>query len=103
MILWTGRETTAYATSYVSAHRWVVELSGCSISLVSQYRVRTTGEWRPSHVDCYAVSLTRHWAVGQEHVYYDGPHCFFSLGPLHVQYVPRGGWCERCMPTEEVR
>lgn len=45
-------------------------------------------------IDFVTVSLTRHWAWGSTHMYYDGPNCLFSLGFLHFSW--RGENCKKC-------
>lgn len=47
----------------------------------------------------FSISLTKHWLWGQSHDYYDGPHCGFSLGFLHINWS--WNWCTKCMPDEE--
>jgi hypothetical protein len=100
LLLWKGAATTSNATAYVDAHRRVLLLEPYGFGLFWQYKIRKTGEWSTAHTGAYSVHITRHWHLGPEHVYYDGPHCLFSLGFLHVQYAPRGGWCLKCMPEE---
>lgn len=37
---------------------------------------------------------TGHWYWGEDHIYYDGPHCFFGLGWLGLSWGPH--WCNKC-------
>lgn len=98
MILWTSKPTSDNPSEYVDLHRWVIELTWYGIGLCGQYHLRESNEWKTSHSNTYAINFTRHFCLGPEHSYYDGPHCFFSLGWVHIKYVPRGGWCKKCMP-----
>lgn len=41
----------------------------------------------------------RKWVIGQEHIYYDGPHCHYQFGPFAWNTSWR--WCKKCMPDEE--
>lgn len=41
-----------------------------------------------------SMTLSCRWAWGFEHMYYDGPHCMFSLGFLHFNWEPE--WCDGC-------
>lgn len=51
----------------------------------------------------FAANITPHFDIGEEHIYYDGPHCSFSLGYLHLCWEgdPRTGWCEKCYPPPD--
>jgi hypothetical protein len=42
-----------------------------------------------------AIVINRHWSWGDSHVWHDGPHCVFSVGPLHIHYT-RLGWRCKC-------
>lgn len=83
------------------AFRWVIEISldrhGFSFGLVNQHQLKSTGEWKSSHVDAYMINVTRHWAWGSDHFWYDGPHCLFSLGFIHVCWVNHA--CVKCLDS----
>jgi hypothetical protein len=34
------------------------------------------------------------WQLGQEHIYYDGPHCIYKLGPFW--FAREWTWCTKC-------
>ena len=39
----------------------------------------------------------REWKVGQDHMYYDGPHCLYQFGPFALSWeLDRD--CHKCMP-----
>lgn len=38
------------------------------------------------------------WKFGQEHMYYDGPHCMYDLGPFSL--YKSWNWCTKCMPED---
>ena len=40
----------------------------------------------------------RKWKIGQEHMYYDGPHCIYDFGPFAI--YRHWGWCLKCMPAD---
>jgi hypothetical protein len=83
-----------------SAFRWALQASRWAIGLVHQYKYGD--EWHDSHTRVVEVSVHRPWLWGAYHAYYDGPHCVFSFGPVHVQWsgALRDGWCEKCHPKE---
>lgn len=51
-------------------------------------------KWRKSPIDYYVISLTKYFAFGRDHVYYDGCHCSLSLGFLHFSWNPSA--CRKC-------
>lgn len=67
---------------------------GFGIEYQYQYHYRGQEEWCDCHSERWGVEINSHFLFGQEHMYYDGPHCFFSLGFLHIQWV---NWkCRKC-------
>lgn len=38
----------------------------------------------PHPYEYIALNLTPHWNFGFNHIWYDGPHCSFSMGRLHL-------------------
>jgi hypothetical protein len=112
VILWAGKVTTedeiAFPDMGRRSWRWVLEsdvwrhegrLFGVGIGFASQWRCERDGnEWGGRAGGYYDVSITRHFDIGEEHVYYDGPHCSFSLGWLHFSWG--GDWCTKCMPDK---
>ena len=84
-----------------SAFRWTFQVGawtnpvvrGIFAGFVHQHQLK--GVWYSSHTTTYEVSLTTKFALGQEHIYYDGPHCMLDLGFLHIQWINRN--CKRCM------
>lgn len=81
------------------AFRSVIELSldrtGFEFGLFHQYQNKSDGTWHTSHTDNLAIVINRHWLWGDKHMWYDGPHCVFSLGFLHMHYS-RLGWRCKC-------
>lgn len=67
-------------------------------------RVLTHFRWRPWPGDgekfCEYVGVQLRWdlpmRIGAQHIYYDGPHCFYQLGPL--TFVECWRWCTKCSP-----
>lgn len=68
------------------------------VEWVQQWQLHDSSKWNCSHTDTYRFSIRAHSFLdfGVLHTYYDGPHCTFSAGPFVVQWVPKGGWCEKC-------
>jgi hypothetical protein len=111
VILWAGKVTTedeiAFPDMGRRSWRWVLEASpwhlegrlfGAGIGFTHQYRCERGGnEWHLA-THYYEVNVSRRFAWGEEHMYYDGPHCSFSLGWLHFSWS--GDWCTKCMPGE---
>lgn len=76
-------------------HRYVLELVRWGVSWLCQYKSRSDGQWHAIHADDRGFFFTRHFHLGFEHVYYDGPHCMFSLGWLHFHW---NNWdCKHCL------
>lgn len=81
-------------SSYCDAWRRVLEVGFLHFGVTQQYRPRGR-EWFSSHVDGWSVDVTRHFELGPYHAYYDGPHCSFSLGFLHINW---SNWkCKKCL------
>jgi hypothetical protein len=113
MILWAGKVETESEPEYADmgrrSWRWVLEtdvwrrdgrLFGAGIALLQRWRCERDGdEWGGIGCRYYDVSITRYFVLGEEHAYYDGPHCSFSLGWLHFNWS--GDWCTKCMPPEK--
>ncbi len=55
-------------------------------------------EWRTIQT-FFGMSITSHFMLGSNHVYYDGPHCMFSIGFLHL-YWDGNPWTGRCKKCE---
>lgn len=46
------------------------------------------------HTGVYGISITPHFAFGPFHMYYDGPHCAFDFGFVHILWT---NWnCKKC-------
>ena len=102
MILWKSKEDPedrgdAYPNS---AFRWTFQAGEWHLGFVHQARDRHTGEWNNGHARNYEIWITKHFRLGIQHVYYDGPHCSFSIGWIHFNWSGgiRSGWCTKCMP-----
>jgi len=55
-------------------------------------------EWDDFGGEYFMVEATPRFAVGQSHNYYDGPHCSFSLGFVHICWSY--WWCKKCMKDD---
>lgn len=54
-------------------------------------------DWHPAS-DYFSINITDHFHLGSSHLYYDGPHCSFSLGYLHFNWSY--WWCKKCSPDD---
>jgi hypothetical protein len=78
------------------AFRWTFQLGLFYMGFIYQYK--RDDVWHDNHLLNYLVSVTKHFHLGIDHVYYDGPHCSFSLGWVHFLWSGgiRTHWCEKC-------
>ena len=65
--------------------------SGIGISYGKQRK--TDDEWREV-CSFLNINITKSFAIGSKHIYYDGPHCFFSIGFLHFGWESHN--CKKC-------
>jgi hypothetical protein len=72
-----------------------IDRSGFEFGLFHQYQHKSDGSWNTSHTDCLSIAITSYWSLGESHAWYDGPHCVFSIGFLHIHYS-RLGWRCKC-------
>lgn len=98
MILWSSRargiETTpAWPGARLRAWRWTLFISRSAIGLQEEVTFDLGVSWRLA-IRYYCLSVTGHWAIGGHHVYYDGSHCSFSIGPVHAAWS--SGRCAKC-------
>ena len=66
---------------------------GVSLSWHEQCKLKDT--WDTNVASGVGVSLTRHFGIGHDHGWYDGPHCFFDVGFLHLMWHNQN--CRRCL------
>lgn len=81
------------------AWRWVLQVGVGHVSVDMQLR-HNGSAWRTVHT-WLGANFTKHFRLGQYHTWYDGPHCFFSLGWLHffwegALFGKRRGRCAEC-------
>ena len=105
MIIWTGKETEPHTEApwrWVAMRwRWVCEVFPVfpfSIEFSKQHN-RNGGPWEDGSGEYFGLSVTKYFSLGPEHMYYDGPHCSFSIGWLHIFWSL--GECKKCMPDGE--
>ncbi len=101
MRIWTGKERPEKDIPFPDQGRrkWrrTLDISWGCIEFGEDFASEKSPEWYPLHQDYYCVSVGGRWGFGDEHVYYDGPHCIWSLGPLHFCWG--GNWkCRKCCP-----
>ena len=75
----------------ITGHRWALHVNRWSISVESEDL--WDEEWCPGTA-YFDMSLTSYFSLGGSHGYYDGPHCSFSLGWLHLNWSY--WWCKKC-------
>lgn len=51
-----------------------------------------TSEWR--QFEGKNIKIDWSWKFESDHCWYDGPHCWWRVGPLHI-YWPRNN-CKKC-------
>ena len=74
--------------------RYVIRTYWFGIELTQEYcNNGTNDKWQMCNPH-WAISLTKHWYLGRDHIYFDGPHDFFSLGFLHFAWSDK--WCKEC-------
>lgn len=96
MIVFTfneGHNVPDFAKDAVAGYRWSFEIGWFNVGAYHQYQSAKDGQWYHGG-RYYDASVTKHWALGRTHGYYDGPHDGFSLGLFHLSWS--GEWCDRC-------
>lgn len=93
MILWKSK-TEKLSNASGSSRRRVFRITSNSIGLVYQYQYASIGEWNDSHTDVTEIYLDK-WRVGTDHFYYDGTHCMYHFGWIHVQLNNQS--CKKCV------
>lgn len=51
-------------------------------------------KWYDSHTRVFQLWYHGEWGLGQDHIWYDGSHCQFALGPFRVQWSNPS--CKKC-------
>lgn len=103
MILWKSAEEPEMRPKMpCTAFRWTFQVRGFKneecfgfdVGLVHQHKL--DGKWYDGH-DEYLIIVSSKMNFGQEHVYYDCPHCTYSFGPF--TYFRGADWtCKKCLP-----
>lgn len=100
MIFWTSKVTTeaavVIARTGLRSWRWVLEGDWTSLELRQEVK-SDDGVWHDSR-SYYRVDLNKHFKVGRQHVWWDGPNCSVLLGFLQVSW---SGWNDRCTKCSE--
>lgn len=83
--------------------RWVIETgqwqTGVYVSLDEQVIFHDRDAQWGDATRYITLALVPGFEIGQDHHYYDGPHCSVKLGWLRIAYS--WNWCKKCMPDEE--
>ncbi len=107
MILWKSKESPLSSLGEGAACRWIIEVEkykkAFSFGLYYQFRYKPKDEWYTSHSSLYEVVIGRYFSWGEDHMYYDGPHCSFSLGFIHFHWSGNfnTGECKKCYPEQD--
>jgi hypothetical protein len=95
MILWASKEKVDDRDiAACSVHRDVLEIGRYYLSWNIQGKFKSDGQWKEVHTRL-SVCATKVWDLGSQHFYYDGNHCFFSLGYLH--FYRQKVDCKKCL------
>lgn len=95
MILWKFKEEFETRENFpCEKFRWVIQTGKWFIEIINQYKLKDLTEWTNSSTLVYGVEFTKHFEIGSEHIYYDGTHCFFSIGWMHIRYHNPN--CKKC-------
>ena len=100
--LWTSKETQP--NTYGGSGRWTLRVcdNGMSLGFYREYRnLEENLDWQTSHSAVYEIALHKKFEISRDHCYYDGPHCFMTIGWVKFTWCgnPFTGWCEKCMPS----
>jgi hypothetical protein len=71
-----------------------LDITWFSIDWVTWFKTERSPSWRP--VDERTIEVRRPFEFNAFHAWYDGPHCAWSLGFLHI-YWPKAN-CKKCWP-----
>lgn len=102
MILWKSKIKREAAEAYVDCGirtwRRVLDIGWLSVSFHSEVKFRTDTPEESEWLWCQgtSISITKRFSLGTDHVYFDGPHCIYSVGFIHLCHEP--DWCTKCMP-----
>ncbi len=96
MIIWTSSIEIDSEIKFVDMGirfwRQRIELSWFGIEWRRELKYKDF-DWRP--IECKSVELRCPWTFERFHTGYDGPHCAWSVGFLHI-YWPRDN-CKKCI------
>lgn len=83
--------------SYGTLCRSALEIRWFALEWVPEYKHSEerypNSEWRQSHRGI-GFCINKNWLWGSSHWWYDGEHCFFDLGFLHIWWAKNG--CKKC-------
>lgn len=75
-----------------TAFRWTFQIEKDFIGFIHQHHL--SGEWYDSHTRVFQLWYHGKWRLGQDHFWYDGPHCQFAFGPFRIQWY--NDHCKEC-------
>lgn len=104
MILYTTKPNTETTPEFAylgrRSWRWVLEIKPFFIDLCQQIKFEPgnargyNSEWHPASY-YFTLAISKKFKWGSNHVYYNGPHCSFSIGPIHLSWSY--WWCKKCL------
>ena len=98
MIIWTSAIESDKKIEFdhmgIRSWRSVIEISWFSIEWRRElkYEKNNGADWR--QVESKSIAFERPWRFKSFHAWYDGPHCGWDIGFLHI-YWPRDN-CNKC-------
>lgn len=105
MILFTFNNIENIENEYVAKNRKVFsiltqkdkEWFGFTIGFFNQYFLRREKKW---HYVCsgdkaFSINLKNWKIIGQDHGWYDGPHCTYHFGPFFITWDNNN--CKKCL------
>ncbi len=98
MIIWKSKtkkeEVAQFPDIGKRAWRNVIEIRPIDLEIRREVFFEDgSRKWNTAHV-FFAINITKKFAFGSEHLYYDGPHCFFSVGFIHFYWQNNN--CKKC-------
>ena len=87
---------TGWKTDYIVAGRRIIGLGWLYAGLYFETKYKDESKWHVHHWGGHAIMLRWRWEWGEEHIYYDAPHCFYMFGPITIEWSKSE--CEKCHP-----
>ena len=84
---------------HIGLRQWInaIEIEKWHIAIVKFVRFQNlaNNKWCKWKVIAFnGIGFSKYFKFGADHMYYDGPHCIYSLGWFHVWIDPES--CKKC-------